>query len=83
MRVNVTLVGYLEKEGLPGGFHGGAVELPEGAQVVDLLNAIGLPLPTPNLIALGDQIAGLEALLRDGDTLSLIPPIGGGSLKIG
>ena len=82
MIVKVNLVGYLAVEGLPGGFHGGLVELSEGALVADLLQAIHLPLPTPNLISRGDQITSLEAPLREGDIVSLIPPIGGGSLPI-
>ena len=79
MRVNVRLIGYLAIHGLPSGFLGGPVDLPDDAQVVDLLRVIGLPLPTPYLITRGGQLANLEDRLNDGDALSLIPPIGGGS----
>lgn len=78
MKINVTLVGYLAVDGLPGGFHGGWVDLPDDARVLDLLQTIHQPIPTPYLISLREQLANLDDPLQEGDTLYLIPPIGGG-----
>jgi molybdopterin converting factor small subunit len=79
MRINVTLVGYLAQVGLPSGFKGGIVDLSEGARVSDLFQTIGLPLPMPNLTVRKNQIIDLGDLLSEGDNISVIPPIGGGS----
>lgn len=58
------------------------VDLPDGASVADLLQALkarleGRALPTP-LVALNQQYARPEAVLAAGDEIALIPPVAGG-----
>jgi sulfur carrier protein ThiS len=78
MQVTLELVGYLASIGLPNGFKGGPVSLAEGATIEDLLNTVGLPLPTPNLIIRRKQRARLTDVLEDQDVVAVVPPIGGG-----
>lgn len=58
------------------------VELPEGARVADLLNALtdraqGKLLPRP-LVALNHRYARPDSVITAGDELALIPPVAGG-----
>jgi sulfur carrier protein ThiS len=78
MQVTLKLVGYLADVGLPGGFKGGQVSLPDDATIENLLNTVGLPLPTPNLIIRDKRLASVTDSLQDGDVVQLVPPIGGG-----
>ena len=79
MQVEIRLIGYLAAEGLPNGYRSGPINLPEGAKVADMLRAVQVSLPTPNLVVRENHLISMEDTLRDGDQISLIPPIGGGS----
>jgi sulfur carrier protein ThiS len=63
--------------GLPNGFKGGEVTLPDGASIEDLLKTVGLAPPTPNLIVRDGRLADLQEILRDGEAIELTPPISG------
>lgn len=62
-----------------------ALELPEGATVADALAQLYTKLPRlkeaekTTLIAVGVEFANRTAKLRDGDVLSLMPPLQGGA----
>ena len=78
MKIKLKLVGYLASTGLPNGSKGGEVSLPNGATVKDLLRSVDINLPTPSLIVREGSLIGLQEMLKDGDLIELIPPIGGG-----
>ena len=78
MRINLKLVGFLASVGLPNGFKGGEVTLPDGDSIEDLFKSVGVDLPTPNLIVRDGRLAEIQEPIRDGDVIELIPSIGGG-----
>lgn len=78
MKIRIEMVGYLAGIGLPGGFKGGEVDMPEGAVVLDLLRAVQAPITYQFLISRDDMLVDPETPLREGDVLFFIPPIGGG-----
>jgi molybdopterin converting factor subunit 1 len=59
-------------------------ELPSQAKVHDLLDSLARQYPAlgPRLafvhVAVNRQYASMQAELRDGDEVALIPPVGGG-----
>ncbi len=61
------------------------VELPDGARVADLVDAVGAeakaksvkPLPRP-LVAVNQRYATADTPLSAGDELAIIPPVAGG-----
>ena len=54
------------------------VTLKEGAQAADLLEALGIPPHEVEILSVNGRLALLDQELNDGDTVSIIPPIGGG-----
>ena len=52
--------------------------LPAGATVADLLAAIGVPAADEVTPGLNGELAGRDAVLRDGDDLVLFSPMEGG-----
>jgi sulfur-carrier protein len=54
------------------------LEIPDGTRTVDILKKIGIPESEAALIFINNCHAGLDAILKDGDTLALFPPVGGG-----
>ena len=61
-----------------------SVELPEGARVSDLLDALGAQYPRlaelrPSLLVAQDlEYVSASATLRDGEEIALMPPVSGG-----
>lgn len=61
-----------------------ALELPAGAKVGDLMDSMAQQYPglRPQMgsvrTALNRQYVSLQAELRDGDEVALVPPVGGG-----
>jgi molybdopterin converting factor small subunit len=50
----------------------------EGATVEEVMTELKLPEQTPKIIILNGVHADAGRVLRDGDVLSLFPPVGGG-----
>jgi molybdopterin converting factor small subunit len=50
----------------------------EGATVREVVAACGLKLDPSVRFALNTDYVGLDAALKEGDVVSLIPPVGGG-----
>lgn len=50
----------------------------EGATVREVVAACGLKLDPSVRFALNTDYVGLDATLKEGDVVSLIPPVGGG-----
>jgi molybdopterin synthase sulfur carrier subunit len=54
------------------------VELPEGAQVADLVPALKLPGEIVRSVFVNNEAAQLQTALKDGDQVGLFPPVVGG-----
>jgi molybdopterin converting factor small subunit len=78
MQVTIKLYGTLS-EYLPAGAKGrrAAVELPEGATVDDLAEALGFGEVSCVFMRGSEQVHRAQKL-EDGDTVSAFPPIAGG-----
>jgi sulfur-carrier protein len=74
MRVIVKLFATFQKDR----FDIKELEIFEGTRAVDIIEKIGIPLAEVALIFINNCHAGLDAVLKDGDTLALFPPVGGG-----
>jgi molybdopterin converting factor small subunit len=55
-----------------------AVELPEGATVADLIQALGLPQGEVKIVFVNALFRELDHVLGDGDEVGIFPPVGGG-----
>lgn len=78
MQIEVQLIGFLRQTGLPNGFMGGAVSVPDDATVADVLHRVGAGERTPWLVTHNGELARTATVMQDGDTLVIIPPISGG-----
>lgn len=61
--------------------HDGRLEftLPPGATVADVLARIGIPADEELTVAIDDELAARDTVLNDGDEVTLIAPMEGGS----
>jgi sulfur carrier protein ThiS len=57
---------------------GGRVTLPTGAVVSDLLAALGIAVADVGILMVNREDGRFDQELRDGDRVTVIPPIGGG-----
>lgn len=53
-------------------------EAADGATVADVVAAFGVPEDKPRIILVNGVHSGLDAKLKEGDTVSLFPPVAGG-----
>lgn len=53
-------------------------ELNEETNILDILNILKIDREDASLILLNGIDGGIDRKLKDGDTLSLFPPVGGG-----
>lgn len=74
MRIKIKLFASLRV----GRFDSADRDLKEGSDVRDALREIGVPEKEAHVIFLNGKHAEPGAALRDGDTLSVFPLIGGG-----
>ncbi|MBI3909419.1 MAG: MoaD/ThiS family protein [Armatimonadetes bacterium] len=79
MTVTIKLFATLGKY-LPPGSTGRAatVEASEGATVGDVLARFGVPRQAAHLIMINGMNQSWNAPLKDGDTLTVFPPVAGG-----
>jgi sulfur-carrier protein len=77
MRVKVELQAYLEQYS-PNGNDLFDYELPEGASVGDLVSKLGIPPDLASVIIVSDTNADPSHELKEGDRVTLIPPLAGG-----
>lgn len=78
MQIEVRLSGFLQRVGLPNGFLGGTLDLPDGAIVVDALRLVGVDARAPWLITHNSELARYGTRLQDHDVLIIVPLISGG-----
>lgn len=79
MRVQVRLFASLRKY-LPAGYAGDtlAVDVRDGATVTDVITALGMAPDHAKMIVSDNQQLELSSPLRDGQEVSLFPPLAGG-----
>ncbi|SFQ99653.1 Sulfur carrier protein ThiS (thiamine biosynthesis) [Desulfoscipio geothermicus DSM 3669] len=79
MRIEVRVFSGLEKF-LPNKSFGEPlpVELPEGGTIRDLLLKIGIPKDHVFTILVDGKHRSFDYTVRDGERISLFPPVGGG-----
>lgn len=59
------------------------LDLPDGARVSDVWNALGLGDEPPGLLyAVNRSYAPADTVLADGDEVALIPPVSGGAIRL-
>jgi molybdopterin converting factor small subunit len=79
MKITVELQSYLDQYS-PNGDDARvfAYELPDGATVGDLLRKLHISLELASVIAVADEAADETRALKEGDRVTLVPPIAGG-----
>ena len=56
------------------------IEVTDGATVREVLNHLGLPAESSNILLVNGRQARESTVLKDGETLSVFPPLAGGSV---
>ena len=74
MEVNVKLFASLRE----GRFKVGKTQLNDNSRVIDLIEKYDLPLDEVAICYVNGRDAENDHVLKDGDTVSLFPPVGGG-----
>lgn len=84
MKIEVALFATLSKYLPPGAQNRRAViEVKDGATVREILNQLGIPPDLPNILLVNGRQAPENTALKDGETLSVFPPLAGGSEPAG
>ncbi len=74
VRITVKLYAVLQI----GRFREKALDFPVGAKVIDVVNGLELPSEHVDILLVNGRHVDREALLQDGDILSLLPMVEGG-----
>lgn len=74
MQVNVKLFATLRE----GRFSVEKTELQENSRVLDVIRKYDLPLEEVAICLVNGRDADNEQVLKNGDTISIFPPVGGG-----
>ena len=82
MTILLTLFGELT-EHMPAGASGrrARVEIPDGTTAFRLIERLGIPFEADEgqiVVAVNDEVVDLNATIRDGDRVSIFPPLAGG-----
>jgi molybdopterin synthase sulfur carrier subunit len=77
MKIRVDLQAYLG-DYAPGDGGRFAYEMPEGATVADLIRKLGVPEELASVITIGDEAIDASQALKEGDRVTVIPPMAGG-----
>jgi molybdopterin converting factor small subunit len=79
MKLEVALFATLSQYLPPGAQNRRAViEVKDGATVREVLNQLGVPAEFPNILLVNGRQAQENTVLKDGETLSVFPPLAGG-----
>ncbi len=54
------------------------LEVPEGADIAKVLPLLGVPDRAPLVAMVNEKVEHLDHALKEGDVLSLFPPVAGG-----
>ena len=77
MMIRVELQAYLEDYS-PDGQDKFSYEMPDGATVADLIRHLGVPEELASVITIGDEAIDASQALKEGDRVTVIPPVAGG-----
>ncbi|MGQ9609952.1 MAG: MoaD/ThiS family protein [bacterium] len=79
MNVRIKLFSYLAKL-LPPGSQNNTAEIiiEEGVTVEDMLNMLNVPNDTTNVVLVNRKYQDRKTMLKEGDTVTVFPPITGG-----
>ena len=75
VRLFATLARYLPEDSRVGS---ATVEVAEGSTVADLAEELGIPVDLPRISLVNDADADGARRLRNGDVVTLFPPLAGG-----
>jgi sulfur carrier protein ThiS len=67
---------YLPNPGLPGNSR--TLSIKENVSIQDVLTELGMPIDTPKVVMLNDRHGTLQDVLKEGDRVTVFPPVGGG-----
>ena len=80
MKIEVALYATLAKYLPPGAQNRkAAIEVKDGATVREVMDQLGIPRDLPNILLVNGRQTPEDAVLKDGVTLSIFPPLAGGS----
>lgn len=77
MKLTVELQGFL-KDYSPAGDRVFEYDLPDGSSVNTLVDRLGVPDELASVVIVSDENVEPSHTLRDGDRVTLIPPLSGG-----
>jgi molybdopterin converting factor small subunit len=79
MKIEVALYATLSQYLPPGAQNRKAViGVRDGATVRDVMTQLGIPQDLPNILLVNGRQAPEDTVLKDGETLSVFPPLAGG-----
>ena len=77
MKVRVQLESYLDQYA-PGDDAKFSLEVPDGATIAEVLRKLHVPLEQAAVLTLGDEAVDMTQQLKEGDRVTVIPPVAGG-----
>jgi molybdopterin converting factor small subunit len=79
MKIQVALYATLSQYLPPGAQNRKApIEIRDGATVRDVLDQLGIPQDLPNILLVNGRQASEGTVLKDGEVVSVFPPLAGG-----
>lgn len=79
MKVRVEFQAYLDQYS-PNGDNAFTYDAPEGSTIGDMLRRLEVPPELSSVIAVGDNAADVGHVLAEGEHVTVIPPVAGGTL---
>jgi molybdopterin converting factor small subunit len=80
MKIEIALYATLSQYLPPGAANRKAViEVRDGVTVREVMTQLGIPQDLPNILLVNGRQAPEHTVLKDGETLSIFPPLAGGS----
>ncbi len=76
MKIRVELQAYLA-DYAPADSGTFAYDVPDGATVEDVIRKLGVPEELASVITIGDEAVDASRTLKDGDRVTVIPPVAG------
>ncbi len=74
MFVEVKLFATLKKDRFPRN----QIQLQSNSRITDLLTILGISVDDVGVLVVNQKDATFDQVLKEGDTVTIIPPIGGG-----
>ncbi len=80
VKIEIALYATLTQYLPPGGRNRKAViEVAEGSTVREVMSRLGIPGDVSRILMVNGRLAREDTVLKDGETLSLVPPLAGGA----